>query len=86
MELGDVFVAQPPAPVRRDGREIRWSPLAFLDRDEKSSVFVLQDRDGKSHSVRVTPSAAAAWILDEPDENGKPIIALFAINRVEVGT
>lgn len=78
------FIPQPPAPVLKQGRAIGWSPLAFLSKDERTSTYLLQDRHGVNHNIAITPQGMAAWILDEPDETGKPVIAMFTLSTVEV--
>lgn len=75
---------QPPAPIVVKGRLVHWKPLAFTGKEERSSDYRVQDPEGRDYAVHMTPSGVAAWIASEPDEQGRPIIAIFTQNRLEV--
>jgi len=74
---------QPP-PIFVGNRAVGWRPLAFLNKDERESTYKLQDSEGRERTVILRPSATAAWIADEPDERGNPIIVLLSNNSMEV--
>lgn len=78
------LTVQPPPPLIIRGKTVTWRPLAFLEKSERSSDYRVQDADGREYRVRTTPAGTAAWIATEPDEDGRPIIALFTQNRLEV--
>lgn len=83
---GIEFLPPSPAPLVLRGKPVGWTPLAFLERNETTSTFRVMDAAGKEHAVQLTPRAAAAWIANEPDDTGRPIIAIFATNELVVGT